>query len=273
MAVMARNKTIRRTFLLDKTKRRSERFAGLHPEIVSSVEGLRNSLARATKDSLWISYEKRLTEGLLQRLSWPSRPLGAGVFIHALDPQTLPALAACFHRFAFAADGGFLPPEELAEALQAENRADLFIGGGADRASKTLTLWRGNLQSLTVPFSAFERSGDGLVPDFGKCSVTDYGQTIRLGDYEAAAEAILYEFDPEYRRRISKLRRQTERSLGASLRRLRKQRRLRREDFGPEVAAKTIARIEQGKVQRLRKKTLGAIASRLGIAPEELAEF
>ena len=263
----------RRTFLLDKAKKRSARFAGLHPEVVSSLAGLQDSLARATKNSLWISYEKRLTEGLLQQLTWPSRPLGDAVFIHALDPQTLPALGACFHRFAFAAGDGFLPPEELAAALQDENRAGLFIGGGVDRATKTLTLWRGNLKALTVPFTAFEKSGDGIVPDFAKFSIADFGQTVRLGDYEAAADAILYEFDPEYRRRISKQRRQTERSIGASLRRLRKQRGLRREDFGPAVASKTIARIEQGKVQRIRGKTLDAIAGRLRIAPEELSEY
>jgi DNA-binding Xre family transcriptional regulator len=132
-----------------------------------------------------------------------------------------------------------------------------------------MTLWRGDLEPLT----AFEKSGDGVRPDFARFAVADYGQTIRLGDYEAAADALLYEFDPQYRRRVARLRRQTEQSFGASPRRLRKQRGLRREDFSPDVAAKTIARIEQGKVRRIQKKTLHALAARLRVKPEEIETY
>jgi hypothetical protein len=32
-------------------------------------------------------------------------------------------------------------------------------------------------------------------------AVTDFGQTVRLGVYEAATDAILCEFDDDYRRR------------------------------------------------------------------------
>ncbi len=101
----------------------------------------------------------------------------------------------------------YLPPDELAEALQAENARDLFIGGSVDRSNQTITLWRGCLEPLTVPFSAFEKSGDGIEPDFERFSVTDSGQTVRFGEYEAATDAVLYEFDSEYRRRVSKERR------------------------------------------------------------------
>ena len=274
MAVKTRNDTVvRRTFLLDKAKKRPERFSSLRPEIISSLAGLRHSLAHATKDSLWISYEKDLTEALLRTLSWPARPLGVAVLVHATNAQTLPALASCFKRFAFSTADGLRAPVELAEALEAENRMDLFIGGNVDRASQTMTLWRGNLESLTVAFSAFDESGDGIEPDFDQFSVTDYGHTIRLGEYEAAADAILYEYDPEYRRRISKERQQSEQSFGASLRRLRKQRGMRREDFGPLVAAKTIARIEQGTVRRIRKNTLNAIAKQLDVKLEDIPSF
>jgi len=263
---------VRQTFLLDKTKKRSRRFSSMQPKIVASMSELRNSLAHASKESLWISYEKGLTEGLLRNLSWPSRSLGVAVLLHAMDPRMLPALSGCFKRFAFAMDDG-LPPDELAVALEAKNCSDLFIGGSVDHATQTMTFWRGNLEALTVPFSAFETSGDGIVPDFRRFSISDCGHSVRLGDYEAAADAILYEFDPEYRRAISKARRETEQSLGASLRRLRKQRGLRREDFSPRVASRTIARIEQGKVQNVRKTTLNAIADRLQVAPEEIATY
>lgn len=274
MAAQSRHRTVARTtFLLDRAKKRPERFSALHPQTIATLAELRNSLAHATKDSLWISYEKDLTEALLRNLSWPARPLGVAVLAHATDPQTLPALASCFRRFAFSVSGRFLPPDELAEALAADNRSDLFIGGSVDPASQTLTLWRGTLDPLTVPFAAFDTSGDGIEPNFQCFSVTDCGQTIRLGDYEAAADAVLYEFDPDYRRRISKERRQSERSFGAAVRRLRHQRGLRREDFAPEVAAKTVARIEQGQVRRIQKKTLAALAKHLRVRPEEIADY
>ncbi|MEX2120596.1 MAG: helix-turn-helix transcriptional regulator [Pirellulales bacterium] len=186
--------------------------------------------------------------------------------------ETLAALADCFERIAFGSMGSFLPSEELAEVLAARNRGDLFIGGTVDRASETVSLWRGNLDSLVVPFSAFPPSGDKISPDFEDFAVTDYGHTIRLGNYEAAGDAILYELDPAYRRRKTKERLQSERTLGASIRRLRKQRGLRREDFAP-LAAKTLARIEQGKVNSVHGKTLSTIAKVLGVEPAEIKTY
>jgi len=154
-------------------------------------------------------------------------------------------------------------------------RIDLivFIGGSVDHDTTTITFWRGNLKSLTVPFSAFEKSGTGTKPDFNEFAVIDCGQTVQLGEYEAAVDAILYEYDPEYRRRISKQRLQEDQSFGASLRRLRKQRGLRREDFEPDLSAKTIARIEQGKVKRIQKKTLNTLAEHLSVELDEIETF
>lgn len=268
-----RASTMGKTYLLSRSKSRSAIFSVLEPEMVSTIAELRQSLAHAAKNSLWISYDKELTEALLKNVSWRNAPVGEAVLIHALAVPSLPALQSCFEHFAFSIDGGFLEPEELAEALKADSRADLFIGGSVDKVTETITLWRGNLDTLTVPFSAFEESGDGVKPDFGRFAVTDYGQTIRLGKYEAAADAVLYECDADYRRRIKKERHESEQSFGASLRRLRKQRGLSREDFAPEINAKTVARIEQGKVSRIQKKTLGALAQRLGVTPEEIESF
>ncbi len=260
-------------FLLDRAKKRVSSFASLRPQVVSSVTELRNSVTHATRDSLWVSYASDLTDALVRSASAVQPMLGMGLFIHALDIKTLPALASCFRRIAFTANGGFIPAEELAEVLEAENRPDLFIGGSVDKATETITFWRGDLKPLTVPFSAFEKAGDGAEPNFDRFSVIDCGQTVRLGKYEAAVDAIIYENDPEYRRRISKKRMQEDQSFGASLRRLRKQRGLRREDFEPELSAKTIARIEQGRVKRVHKKTLGALAGRLSVDLEELATY
>jgi hypothetical protein len=39
-------------------------------------------------------------------------------------------------------------------------------------------------------------------PDFSAFSVVDSGQTIKLGDYEAATDAVLWEFDLDARARM-----------------------------------------------------------------------
>lgn len=273
VATASKGKNRYGTILLDRAKKRPAIFAALQPHVVSSVGGIRDCVARASSDSLWLSYSNDLTEALVRQLSTSRSPLGFGLFVHSMEMKTLPALTSFFRRVAFTTDGGFCPAEELAEILEAENRGDLFLGGSVDRETETITFWRGDLKPLAVPFSSFETSGDGTEPDFDLFSVIDSGQTVRLGDYEAAVDAVLYEHDSEYRRRISKQRLREERSFGASLRRLRKQRGLRREDFEPELSAKTIARIEQGKVQRIHQKTLTAIADRLAVDPREIETF
>ncbi len=262
-----------RMILLDRAKKRPSAFASLHPQIVSSLTELRNSLAHATADTFWISYTNDLTEALVKQMSASQRSMGWGLFIHSMDVGTILALSSFFRRIAFTTDGGFIPEDELVEVLHAKNSSDLFIGGCVNHETMTITFWRGDLKPLTVPFASFEVSGDGTQPDFDRFSVVDCGQTVQLGDYEAAVDAILYENDSEYRRRISKQRLQEEQSFGASLRRLRKQRGLRREDFEPRVSAKTVARIEQGRVRRIHKKTLDELADLLSVEPEEIKTF
>jgi DNA-binding Xre family transcriptional regulator len=263
----------RSTILLDRRSKRAAAFADLQPRVITSVADIRDSVAHASKDSVWISYASDLTEALVKRAFSAPATLGMGLFIHELDMRTILVLSSLFRRIAFAVDDGFIPAEELAEVLKADKRANLLIGGFVNEATQTITLWRGNLEPLTVPFLAFEKSGDGTEPDFKALSVTDCGQTVKLGGYEAAVDAILYEYDPEFRRAISKKRLQEDRSFGAALRRLRKQRGLRREDFEPDVTAKTVARIEQGKVTRIQKTTLESLAKHLSVEPEEIATF
>ena len=82
---------VEQMFLLDRGKKRSARFSGLRPEVVTSVVGVRQSVAKATKDSLWVSYEKDLTEALVKAVHGPSRLLGRAVLIHAMNPQSLAA--------------------------------------------------------------------------------------------------------------------------------------------------------------------------------------
>lgn len=271
--IARKHQPLRSMILLDRRPKRAAAFAGLRPRIVASPAGLRDSVAHASKDSVWVSYASDLTDSLVKRAASIPATLGTGLFIHPLDLKSIPVLSSLFRRIAYRADGSFLPAAELAEVLAAENRANLFIGGFVNEATGTITFWRGDLASLTVPSSAFARSGSGTEPDFAAFSVIDCGQTVKLGKYEAAVDAILYEHDPVYRREISKQRLQEDRSFGAALRRLRKQRGLRREDFEPDVAAKTVARIEQGKVTRIQKTTLEALARHLSVEPQEIASF
>jgi hypothetical protein len=259
-------------FMVRPTKR-PPAFAGSSVRIVRSAKSLDESLAHASKQTVWVSYESDLTKELVKRLASIPANIGSGLFIHPLDIKTIPVLSSRFQHVAFNVDGTFLPAEELAEVLGAEQRANRFLGGFVNQESQTVTFWRGNLESLTVPCSNFEPSGDGTTPDFADFSITDGGQTVKFGDYEAAVEAILYESDPKYRRAIAKRRSREDRSFGAALRRLRKQRGLRREDFAPAVAAKTVARIEQGLVTHPQKATLAALAKRLGVEPNEIASF
>ena len=262
------------TFLLSRRTTRVHQFAALRPEQVSSRQSVGKALKHANKHALWISDEKSLTDILLQAVACHPRAIGNMVLLHRPTLASIPVLAQCFKHLAFAMDDGFLPPEELAEVLVAANKAELFIGGVIDPDSATMTLWRGNVEPLTVPFTAFPPSGDGIVPDFSAFAVTDYGHSVRLGAYEAATDALLYECDPAYRRRIGRARRQEERSFGASLRRLRKQRGIHRADFAP-LSPKTIARIEEGAVdpRRIHPRTLSIIAHRLAVEPCDIETY
>jgi len=260
-------------YLLGRGKRRHAAFHSLHPCAVSTISDVRESVSQAPSNSLWISYSCELTDELVRTATKRPTRLGAGVFLHSLETYAIPSLSSVFNRIAYSNNGGFLADKELAEVLAANNAGELLIGGVVDPGSETITFWRGNLEPLTVPFSAFQPSGTGTRPNFDDFEIIDTGQTVRLGDYEAAVDAILYEYDPLYRRELNARRRAEERTFGASLRRLRIQRGLRREDFEPEISAKTIARIEQGKVENIRPKTLATLAQRLNVAPEEIETY
>ena len=259
------------TVLLTPRKNWAKRFAALRPTAVSSKAKLHMWLSHARRDTLWISDDRRLTAELLKSVSPSAKRIGRAVLLFRPTLQAIVPLRECFDPLAFGAQSEFLPQEELAEALSADNRHELFIGGTVDKESETVTLWRGNLEALVVPFSACPASGAGVAPDFDDFAVTDYGQTVRFGKYEAAADAILYEYDADYRRQVAKARLKSERTLGASIRRLRLQRGLRQDHFGQ--LTKTLARIERGEVKKPRPKTLAAIAKVLRVTPQELATY
>lgn len=96
----------------------------------------------------------------------------------------------------------FLPLEELVEVLGSERRTDLIIGVEAILDRSEIVLYRGNFESITLPLEWFAQRFDiSPQPDPNRCSVADFGQTVCLGEYEASTDAILFEFDEDYRAR------------------------------------------------------------------------
>lgn len=230
------------------------------------------------KQSLWVATSSALLKFLLRPLIPCLQPRGRLLLLSARKPEGLPALRACFS-FVYEQDGfRFLPREQILAVLGDENRSDFIIGGNivggsVDVEDGAVTLVRGDLTPIVVPLPMFKTTAQGVAPDPQDFEVIDHGHAIRLGDFEATTDAILYELDPDYRRRIKEKRAQEDQSLGASLRRLRKQRQLRQEDFLPDVPRRTIARIESGKSEQPHRRTLEAIAKRLGVSVEEIGQY
>lgn len=231
-------------------------------------------MAQRSVYSLWIAPSERAMELLLGTL--PRRPRGDDRRLLSLerargDTQNL--VHAHFRFVVFAGDGvQLLPIAELVEVLGSDNPTDLFVGGVVLATQSAVLLYRGNLEPITIPLEWFDSRPGSPDPDVSKFAVTDYGQTVRLGDYEAATDAILYEFDEDYRIRAKKQRIEEDETIGGSIRRLRLQKRLRQSDF-PGVTAKEIARIERGKVKKPHRETLQKIADRTGIPVDQLQSY
>jgi hypothetical protein len=167
--------------------------------------------------------------------------------------------------------GAMIPFEDLVEVLDTPHPGDYSVGAEWDAITDTIAVWRGDLSVLVFPISAFPARG-GVAPDPARLSVEDCGQTLRMGEYEASVDALLFERDSEYRRRAKKRMIAEQRGLGPSVRRLRLSRGVGRDDF-PGVDAKTIARIERGEVERPQAATLAVIAKRLGVAADTLDTY
>lgn len=239
------------------------------------------ALTAASPDSLWILPDQRAVTSVLHAAhelferrasAWPR--LGGAIVLGATHASAGPVLKGFFEPLV-GAEASFrhLPYDELLDVVDApeETTRDLFLGGWSHLASRFLILVRGDLRSVVAPFSLFEPTPHAK-PDFRRLAFVDSGHTLRLGAYESSADAVLYELDPDYRRRLDASRRETDRSFGAALRRLRKQRRLSRSDF-PGVAEKTLARIERGEVERPHPRTLAVLERVLGIDADEIATY
>lgn len=259
-------------FLIDHEERFAKHFAALRPKILRSQDEVREAFETHWRHALWIapaaSSMQRLAGSLLGSRKGDQRLLVLG----RIEGARRELLHALF-RFVVAVEEGvkLLPPDQIAEVLASPNREDLFIGGAVDATDRLLVLYRGNLESLVVPLTWFARHG-GPRADANDFEVTDFGQTIRLGTFEAAADAILYEFDADARRRLRQRSIAKDESFGGALRRLRLQRGLRREDF-EGISAKEIARIERGEVAKPHAETIAKLAQRLGVKPDEIETY
>lgn len=244
----------------------------LAPHWVESPAGAREAARSNDMRAVWIVRKTELANRVLRYMAWPIRKAGYLIWIGNPRPRVLPALERRYVRIVLVGKSdAVLPKDELEAVLKSPYRRDRFIGGMVDRDAQIVTLWRGDLTPCVVPFSTFAPSASGVKADWDRLKVTDYGNTVRFGSYESAADAVLYECDADFRRRLKKSRMESEQTLGASIRRLRMQRRLTRNDF-PGLDPKTLTRIEQGKTEP-RVGTLARIAERLGVSPEELASF
>jgi hypothetical protein len=270
-----------RFFILDSDPDFVSRFRHGRTYQCKGAETWGKVFARTTGESAWISTTTETTEALLKAASiflashhGRRRTLGDLLLLASPRIESLPALHTVFRKVVGQVQSfKALPSEELVDVLLGplEEARDLFIGGSVDPMSETLTLTRGNLETVVVPLSMFRPSAKAM-PDPTDFAVEDYGHTVRLGEYEAAADAILYEVDPDFRKRLNAKRRQEDRSFGASLRRLRLQRHLGRADF-LGLSAKTIARIERGETGKPHGKTLAVLAKALGVKPDEIETY
>jgi len=254
-----------------------KRLAGPLPDRVS-IHGAREVsqvVDQLSKRDVLISCAEATTIALLKARLVHGHHSRSGQLI-VIEPPSAASVSSLLGVFAEVLGLGvgsrFLPIGDLLKVVTSSDAAARFIGGDADPASESLTLVRGNRETIVLPFSFFEPSAEGTKPDFRQLRITDHGHTVALGEYEAAADAILYETDPAYRRQLNKARQASDRSFGASLRRLRLQRRLQRGDFAG-ITAKTIARIERNEVDKPRGKTLAVIAERLGVAAVDIDNY
>ncbi|HEX8390748.1 MAG TPA: helix-turn-helix transcriptional regulator [Longimicrobium sp.] len=196
------------------------------------------------------------------------------VLLDAVNEGREAVLRARFRSVIVGDEASLLPFDELLCALTSPERDRLFIGGTVDLDDGVVLLHRADLSlpPLLVPTAWFTPSGDGTAPDFARFAVVDYGTSVQLGEYEASATAILYEFDADFRRQARRDLAESDASFGAALRRLRLQKGLSRADF-PGISPKQIARIERGETDQPRQATLARIAERLGVAPEDIASY
>ena len=252
------------------TERRTP--AGPRPTFLDSYEQVRDALRRSSVHQVWVVTSSRRFVDLVRAVTDNPRAVFRSVLFsyERPDPGSAVFLESAFERLLLGPRSK-VPVEEVVEILGDEHPEDFCIAAQWMEDARSVALWRGDFSMLVVPIAWFRREG-APEPDPLRLSVEDYGQGIRMGEFEAAFDAVLYEKDAAARRRMRVRMRAEDRSLGGSIWRLRTVRGVRRDEFGA-VNQKTIARIERGEVAKPQRATLDAIASRLGVSVEELTTY
>lgn len=259
-------------FLLARQRDLNKPLRALGATVVPTREALVRECRNAIRPSLWVASRAELVSWFAACGDWRGRDQRL-LLLERQEARQQAFLQALFRIVVPTTKRSRLPTEQLLEVLAAPNRDEYFIDGSVDEKDGVVVLYRGNLEPVVVRLDWFTPSGDGVRPDPSRLSITDFGQTVKLGDYEASTHAVLYDFDREYRRRAKARIVEQDTSFGGALRRLRLFRQLSQQDFEPEISAKEIARLEKGQVKRPHEKTLKVLAKRLRVKPEEIATY
>jgi hypothetical protein len=243
---------------------------GSRPRRLRSRKAVAAALASAGRREVWVLRSHARFSDLVRAISQVTPEVTRAWLVSYVrpDPAVARMVASRFERVLLSAPA-MVPPDELEEILSAPRRSDYCVGAEWSEGTDTLALWRGDLSVLVVPMSDFPARA-GTAPDPSDLAVEDCGQTIRMGEYEASFDAILFDRDPAYRRHARKRMIASAQGLGASIRRLRLRSGVARSDF-PGLDEKTLARIEREEVAKPHAKTLRTIARRLGVGVDELA--
>lgn len=267
-----------KAFLLteDLEEKSARSIAKSNAKIVGSSKFL-SELHKVSTESVWVTDHSQIIEAALREpdIFELRNYLRKKVYMLILGADKRSwesSLDSLFKKSFVFSEQASLPISEILEVLSSKNPSDLVIGGSVDLDLNMIVLTRGDLSNLAVPLSAFRTSGDDIEPNFKEFSITDCGQTLQFGEYEASVDSVLYEFDPDYRKKIKAQRARTDKSFGSCLKRLRLQKGLLQSDFG-EIDEKAIGRIERGEISKPHKSTIAKIAKVLGVKPEEISTF
>lgn len=241
-------------------------------ERITSAGALRRSYEAAPRESVWMLWDPANLKTLTTLAPRPSRDQRV-VCVTPASPQSRHVFDAYFsHVLSLTADVVSLEPEVLAEVVTSNERASLFIAASYDAVTEAIVLYRGDLETIVVPVAWFMNPASGALANPAALAIIDYGHTVQLGAFEAATDAILYEFDAAYRKQSKSAQLAKDASIGGAIRRLRLQRGYRQTDL-PGVDAKTLARIERGEVKSPHRETIEAIARALGVTAHDLPSY
>jgi hypothetical protein len=259
-------------FLLAQSSDLNSSLEAFKTNVIRTPEALHQACEHHRRGAVWVAPRA----ALLRWFSECSFLAGSDQRLLLLDQphrQQHAILHALFRTVVARNEGlRLLPNDELLEVITAPNRDELLIGGAVDEEARIVVLRRGNLLPVFVPLDWFTQAEHGPRPDPSRFAVADFGHTVRLGEFEAATHAILYDFDKEFRQRAKKRLLEKDPSFGGAVRRLRILRGLTQADF-PGVSAKEIARIESGAIRKPHGETMRILARRLRVKPTEMETY